>query len=115
PNADDVWKMQAIRNHAKNLAFLINSYVPEGREKSLALTNLEQVSMWSNAGIVRNEPVTMTLASVEHIAGVINTPITAVSTIPEFPADPVPSAPAAKSNGGCGRAGGCTCERRYGG
>lgn len=29
--------------------------VPGGREQSLALTNLEQVSMWAKAGIARNQ------------------------------------------------------------
>lgn len=36
-----------------DLAHWIIDNVPEGREQSLALTNLEQVSMWSKAGIAR--------------------------------------------------------------
>lgn len=43
-----------LRDKAKELAELINSLVPECREKSLAITKLEEVIMWANAGISRN-------------------------------------------------------------
>lgn len=56
PAEDSIWKMKAIRDHAKVLAYLISSYVPSGREQSLAITKLEEVSMWANAGIARNQP-----------------------------------------------------------
>lgn len=45
---------QAIRDKAKELAYLIDTLVPESREKSLAMTKLEECSMWANAGIARN-------------------------------------------------------------
>lgn len=48
-------KYEAIRNKAKELAYLIEEQVPNSREKSLALTNLEQATFWANAGIARNE------------------------------------------------------------
>lgn len=44
-----------VRTQAKNFAALINDLVPEGREKSLAITKLEEVVMWANAGIAREE------------------------------------------------------------
>lgn len=47
-------KYQAIREKAKELAYLIDELVPDSREKSLAQTNLEQAVMWANAGIARN-------------------------------------------------------------
>lgn len=47
-------KYQAIREKAKELAYLIVDLVPPSREQSLALTKLEEVSMWANAGIARN-------------------------------------------------------------
>ena len=47
-------KYQAIREKAKELAYLIDELVPDGREKSLAKTNLEQATMWANAGIARS-------------------------------------------------------------
>ena len=43
-----------LRANAKSLAYLIKHTVPEGREKALALTNLEQAVFWANAGIARN-------------------------------------------------------------
>lgn len=43
-----------VRHHCLTLATHINTLVPEGREKSLALTHLEEVMMWANAGIARN-------------------------------------------------------------
>lgn len=43
-----------IRETALNFAKLIDEQVPDGREKALALTKLEEVVMWSNAGIARS-------------------------------------------------------------
>lgn len=43
-----------IREKAKELAELINDRVPVSREKSLAITHLEETVMWTNAGIARN-------------------------------------------------------------
>lgn len=39
----------------KDLGLALNDYLPEGREKSLAFTNLEQCSMWSKAAVARNQ------------------------------------------------------------
>jgi len=44
-----------IRNFAKGFAYLLNDLVPDSREKSLALTNLEQTVFWANAGIAREK------------------------------------------------------------
>ncbi|AQR77220.1 hypothetical protein ABNB59_17225 [Paenibacillus larvae] len=48
-------KYTELREEAKELAYLINEICPNSREKSLAITNLEQVVMWANASIARNE------------------------------------------------------------
>lgn len=53
PKEKDAYKIVAIREDAKYFADMINSFVPEGREKSLAITKLEEVVMWANAGIAR--------------------------------------------------------------
>ncbi len=45
----------ALRDKAKELAFLINESCPESREKSLALTNLQQSVQMANASIAINE------------------------------------------------------------
>ena len=45
---------QEIRDHAHDLALLINERCPESREKSLAITHLEETVMWANASIARH-------------------------------------------------------------
>lgn len=45
---------QYVRDLCSNLALELNRVVPEGREKSLAITHLEEVMFWANAGIARN-------------------------------------------------------------
>ncbi|WP_280186016.1 MULTISPECIES: DUF7681 family protein [Nocardia] len=42
-----------IRAAHKEVAHFIDRTVPPGREKSLALTNLEQAMFWANAAIAR--------------------------------------------------------------
>lgn len=44
---------QVIRESALDLAYVIVSLVPDCRERSLALTNLEQAMFWANAAIAR--------------------------------------------------------------
>ena len=44
-----------IRSKAKELAELIDAECPRSRERSIALTNLEQSIFWANASIARNE------------------------------------------------------------
>lgn len=53
PTPDQIHKYTEIRHEAKILAAMILIDVPEGREKALALTKLEEVVMWANAGIAR--------------------------------------------------------------
>jgi hypothetical protein len=45
----------AIRDAAKQFAELVNAECPDSREKSLAITALEESVMWANASIARNE------------------------------------------------------------
>ena len=44
-----------LRDAAKTLALYIDHECPNSREKSLALTKLEEAVMWANAAIARNE------------------------------------------------------------
>lgn len=55
PKAGQQEKYEAIRAKAKELAYLIDGTCPGSREKSLAMTKLEEAVMWANASIVRNE------------------------------------------------------------
>lgn len=43
-----------IRAKALDLGSYIDSYVPEGKEREMALTKLEEVVMWANAAVARN-------------------------------------------------------------
>ena len=45
----------AIREKAKELAYLIDRTCPDSREKSLAMTKLEESVMWANASIARGD------------------------------------------------------------
>ena len=55
PKSDQTRRYGALRDEAKMLAFMIEAYVPNSREKSLALTKLEECIMHANSGIARNE------------------------------------------------------------
>lgn len=48
-------KYTAIREKAKELACLIDDMCPDSRDKSLAITNLQQATFWANASIAINE------------------------------------------------------------
>lgn len=54
PNGTQPERYTAIRNTAKDFAFLICNSVADTRERSLALTKLEEVVMFANAGIARH-------------------------------------------------------------
>lgn len=55
PKDDQPERYERIRYKAKMLAAYINEYCPDSREKSLAMTKLEEAVMWANASIARNE------------------------------------------------------------
>ena len=43
----------SVREYCRVLADFLNGKLPEGREKSLAITHLEEVMFWSNAALAR--------------------------------------------------------------
>lgn len=47
-------KHATVRDTCLDLAITLLDNVPDGREKALAFTKLEEVMMWANAGIARN-------------------------------------------------------------
>lgn len=55
PTSDQTERYREIRSYAKQLATVIDQTCPASREKSLALTKLEETVMWANASIARNE------------------------------------------------------------
>lgn len=46
---------ELIRNEAKNLAGTILQECPQSRERSLAMTKVEEAVMWANSAIARNK------------------------------------------------------------
>jgi uncharacterized protein DUF6894 len=46
----------AVREACRAAAEVVDRTVPDGREKSLALTKLEEATFWANAGIARALP-----------------------------------------------------------
>src|SRR3970282_860918 len=55
PKPDQVPRYNLIRDRARTFAFRIVENCPPSRERSLALTHLEEAVMRSNAAISRNE------------------------------------------------------------
>lgn len=53
PNSEVAATHKIYRDACKALAYDIKALVPEGREQALAITKLEEVMMWGNAGIAR--------------------------------------------------------------
>ncbi|WP_336759415.1 Acb2/Tad1 domain-containing protein [Paenibacillus sp. USHLN196] len=47
-------KHDAVRAECKELAYAFDELLPNSREKSLAMTKLEEAMMWANAAIARN-------------------------------------------------------------
>lgn len=54
PKDGQTEKYEEIRAKGKELAYLIDSICPNSREKSLAMTKLEESVMWANSSIARN-------------------------------------------------------------
>jgi hypothetical protein len=56
PTSDAVRDLhEYVRNQCYWLAFHLDSRLDDSREKSLAMTALEECMMWSNAAIARNQ------------------------------------------------------------
>lgn len=66
PKNDQLARYQEIRGAAHNLAVIIDRDCPPSREKSLALTHLQEVSMFANASIAIHESLRDQLDPVNH-------------------------------------------------
>lgn len=54
-NTDDRrLRHENVRASCNDLADALNELIPDGREKALAITKLEEVMFWANAGIARS-------------------------------------------------------------
>ena len=55
PTEKSIMDITNIRDKCNELYDLLCTSVPQSREKSLAITKLEEVSMWANKAIVFNQ------------------------------------------------------------
>jgi hypothetical protein len=55
PKGDQPERYQKMRDKIKEAACLVAELTPEGREQSLALTHLQNASMWASAAIACGE------------------------------------------------------------
>ena len=55
PTAESVEKIKEIRSACKELSEKLETITP-CRERSLAITKLEEVSMWANKAVVMMQP-----------------------------------------------------------
>lgn len=74
PTAEAGLEIAGLRAMARELARAINELVPDGREKATALTNLEQVCMWANAGIARQFPASDRGAETKTLEELLKAP-----------------------------------------
>lgn len=55
PSTEEIKNLhEAIRNHTLDLAAHLDRALPDCREKSLAITKLEEVMFWANAAVARH-------------------------------------------------------------
>lgn len=55
PTGDQQERYVIIRAEAKELAQMLYGFCPSSRERSVALTKLQEAVMWANASIAINE------------------------------------------------------------
>lgn len=55
PQTGQTESYKRLRSQAKTLALDIVALCPDGRERSTALTKLEEAIFWANAGIARGQ------------------------------------------------------------
>lgn len=55
PAGNQADRYALLKNGFESVADFIDQTVPPGREKALALTNLEQAAMWANKGVSRGD------------------------------------------------------------
>jgi len=54
PSPEGVERHEAIAGNFIELMHVIEAIMPDGREKSIVFTKLEEAKMWASAGVARN-------------------------------------------------------------
>ena len=54
PSPSGVERHKQLSEAAASILKTIEEVVPDGREKSLAITKIEEAKMWASAGVARN-------------------------------------------------------------
>lgn len=54
PSPGGVERHKALSDAAAAFMAVVEATVPDGREKTLVFTNIEQAKMWASAGVARN-------------------------------------------------------------
>lgn len=54
PSPDGVERHARLSDLFCNIAAAIQEIVPDGRERALVMTKLEEAKMWASAGVARN-------------------------------------------------------------
>jgi len=67
PDGLKVQLHQLLRNVIKDAAVVVAHECPEGREKSLAITKLEEAMFWANAAIARHDLTAEPNSRVGHV------------------------------------------------
>lgn len=55
PKNNQPTRYETLREAAKELALVVDTLCPDSREKSTAMTKIQEVNMWANASIAINE------------------------------------------------------------
>lgn len=56
PTPEKARQHERVRSYLRQMAEEFNETLPEGREKSLVITHLEEAAFWANAAIARHTP-----------------------------------------------------------
>jgi len=70
---EELQKIELIKAHASEMAHNIDNLVPDGREKSMALTKMEEVVMWAKAGIKKDCLIDLYDYSIEGLTELLKT------------------------------------------
>ena len=54
PTNGQLAAMQDIREHFRELAFVLDRYLPEGPDKTYVIRKLREVAMWANVTLTRH-------------------------------------------------------------